>query len=74
MKITILGIKNQWNCNKKSSKFIDSSSKKNKEKMEKEKFINEWILRITKLEEETANGKGREAEEVFKEWEEKYGI
>ena len=74
MKITILGIKNQWNCNKKSSKFIDSSSKKNKEKMEKEKFINELILRIKKSEEEIANGKGREAEEVFKEWEEKYGI
>ena len=48
MKITIFGIKNKCNYNKKISKFINLSSKKNKEKMEKEKFINELILRIKK--------------------------
>lgn len=74
MKITIFGIKNKCNYNKKISKFINLSSRKNKEKMEKEKFINELILRIKKSEEEIANGKGREAKEVFKEWEKKYGI
>ena len=74
MKITIFGIKNKCNYNKKISKLINSSSKKTKEMIENEKFINELILRIKKSEEEISNGKGREAEEVFKEWEEKYGI
>ena len=74
MKITILGIKNRWSYSKKVSKFINYSSKKNKEMMENEKFLNELIFRIKKSEEEIASGKGREAEEVFKEWEEKYGI
>ena len=78
MQTTILGIKKILNQYGDSRKLINVKSnkqiKKDFEKDKKEKiFFDNMIKIIKQSDSQIERGEGREADEVFKEWEEKYG-
>lgn len=78
MKTTILGIKKvitqYWNIGKFNIKNKKQISKHYLQ-VEKEKiFFNNMIETIKEAEAQIERGEGRDADEVLKEWREKYGL
>lgn len=71
MQTTILGMKKvikQYERTKRDTKI-----KKNTNKKKEKEFVKEIVKKIKQAEQELARGEGRDADEVFKEWETKYG-
>lgn len=78
MKTTILGIKKVLTQYENIGKFITVKNKKqiNKDYLQVEKervFFNKMIETIKEADAQIERGEGRDADEVFEEWEEKYG-
>ena len=78
MQTTILGIKKILNPYGDSRKLINVKSnkqiKKDVEKDKKEKiFFDNMIKIIKQSDSQIERGEGIDADEIFKEWEEKYG-
>lgn len=78
MKTTILGIKKVLTQYENIGKFITVKNKKqiNKDYLQVEKervFFNKMIETIKEADAQIERGEGRDADEVFDEWEEKYG-
>lgn len=75
MKITILGTKkilSQYENLKMNTKNKKNVNKKIFQKEEKI-FFNNMIDTIKKADEQMERGEGRDADEVFEEWNQKYG-
>lgn len=76
MKTTIIGIKKiltQYECLKKN---IKNQKKVNREIFQNEEekvFFNRMIETIKEADEQIERGEGRDADEVFEEWNQKYG-
>lgn len=78
MKTTILGIKKVLTQYENIGKFITVKNKKqiNKDYLQVKKervFFNKMIETIKEADAQIERGEGRDADEVFEEWEEKYG-
>lgn len=78
MKTTILGIKKVLTQYENIGKFITVKNKKqiNKDYLQVKKervFFNKMIETIKEADAQIERGEGKDADEVFEEWEEKYG-
>lgn len=76
MKTTIIGIKKiltQCECLKKNIKNPKKVNREIFQNEEEKVFFNRMIETIKEADEQIERGEGRDADEVFEEWNQKYG-